>query len=114
MGRGIGVPTANLELHRFKVPLAGVYVVNVLLPSGALKYGVANVGTRPTIGDRTKANLEVHIFDYDANLYGQAINVQFFKHVRDEKKFDSLDELKSTIASDIAYAKSWLTNNATS
>ena len=108
LGRGLGVPTANLELHRFKSPLAGVYIVDVTLADGRRFSGVANVGTRPTIGDRTKANLEVHLLDFAEDIYGKTIEVHFKERLRDEKKFASLDELKSTIYQDIHQARNWL------
>jgi riboflavin kinase/FMN adenylyltransferase len=108
LGRQLGVPTANMHLRRLRAPLAGVYAVEVHGASGApgaapeMKYGVANVGTRPTIGDLTKAILEVHIFDFAADIYQRNITVVFRKKLRDERKFDSLDALKRQIGDDIA------------
>ena len=107
LGRQLGTPTANMHLRRLRAPLAGVYAVEVL---GAVevfgvaaekKYGVANVGTRPTIGDLIKAILEVYIFDFDADIYQRNITVVFRKKLRDEVKFASLDALKQQIQSDV-------------
>ena len=107
LGQTIGTPTANLELCRLRAPLAGVYVVEV---SGACMTGargVANVGVRPTVNDSIKANLEVHLLDREIELYGQHIEVTFRHKLRDEMKFDSVDELKMNIATDIENTRAW-------
>lgn len=107
LGQTIGTPTANLELRRLRAPLAGVYAVEVSGAGldGAL--GVANVGVRPTVDDSIKANLEVHLLDRNIELYGQHIEVCFRHKLRDEKKFDSVDELKLNIARDIENTRAW-------
>ena len=69
--------------------------------------GVANVGVRPTVNDGTLANLEVHLFDFDGDLYGERLSVEFMTKLRDEKKFESLDALKAAIAADQQAARSW-------
>ncbi len=108
LGRELEAPTANLSLKGKKVPLAGVYAVEVSgledLGKGPLAPGVANVGVRPTIsGD--KPLLEVHLFDFDQDIYGRKIRV-FFRHkIRDEINFDSLCILKNQIGLDIIAAK---------
>jgi riboflavin kinase/FMN adenylyltransferase len=107
LGASIGVPTANLQLNRLRAPLAGVYVVEVGGLGGSLRPAVANVGTRPTVGDGIKANLEVHLLDFGQNVYGHTIEVVFRHRIRDERKFASLDELKARIETDIAAARSW-------
>ncbi len=102
LGRTLDVPTANLELRRLRSPLSGVYAVEVRCPElEGVRYGVANVGTRPTVQDSIKAILEVHLFDFSGDLYGRRIEVIFHHKLRDEKKFDSLDELKSNIHRDL-------------
>jgi riboflavin kinase/FMN adenylyltransferase len=101
------VPTANLELRRLRAPLSGVYAVEVLGLGPAPLPGVANVGTRPTVADGTKANLEVHILDFGQNIYRRTIDVVFRKRIRDERRFDSLDALKTQIATDIAAARAF-------
>ncbi len=107
LGQTIGTPTANLELQRLRAPLSGVYVVEVSGAGLQAAAGVANVGTRPTVDDSIKANLEVHLLDREVQLYGQHIEVTFRHKLRDEKKFDSVDELKSSIAADIESTRAW-------
>jgi riboflavin kinase/FMN adenylyltransferase len=102
-GRTLGVPTANMQLHRLQAPLSGVYVAEVTGIGSTALPAVANVGTRPTVGEGFRANLEVHLLDFDAQLYGKTITVSFREKIRDEVKFDSLDELKQQIHQDIAY-----------
>jgi riboflavin kinase / FMN adenylyltransferase len=107
LGRTIGTPTANLELRRLRAPLSGVYAVEVSGAGLHLAMGVANVGVRPTVDDSIKANLEVHLVDRETELYGQHIEVSFRHKLRDEKKFDSVEELKQNIANDIANTRAW-------
>jgi riboflavin kinase/FMN adenylyltransferase len=68
---------------------------------------VANVGVRPTVNDGTLANLEVHLFDFARDIYGERLKVEFMTKLRDEKKFDSLDALKAAIARDQQSARDW-------
>jgi len=107
LGRQLGVPTANVQLLRYRAPLQGVYTVRVYLSDDKVVCGVANVGCRPTVTEVIKPILEVHLFDFSGNLYGQQINVEFCHKVRDEKKFSSVDELKANIDDDIVQAKSF-------
>ena len=107
LGQTIGTPTANLELRRLRAPLAGVYAVEVSGAGLDRALGVANVGVRPTVDDSIKANLEVHLLDRNIELYGQHIEVCFRHKLRDEKKFDSVDDLKLNIASDIENTRAW-------
>jgi riboflavin kinase/FMN adenylyltransferase len=107
LGRSLGFPTANLELHRLRAPLSGVYAVEVTGAGLEKAKGVANVGTRPTVNDSIKANLEVHLLDLNQDLYGQRIEVVFKHKLREEKKFESVDELKENIARDVKNARLW-------
>jgi riboflavin kinase/FMN adenylyltransferase len=111
LGKTIGTPTANLELRRLRAPLSGVYAVEV--SGGGLEraWGVANVGVRPTVDDSIKANLEVHLLEREIELYGQHIEVIFRHKLRDEQKFDSVDELKENIARDIENTRAWFSRN---
>ena len=102
LGRTLDVPTANLHLRRIRSPLAGVYAVEIDGVGDKKHVGVANVGTRPTIGDLTHAILEVHILDFSRDIYRRNITVTFRKKLRDERKFESLGELRQQIHSDIA------------
>ena len=107
LGRTIGSPTANIALKRVKSPLHGVYAVRVSGGGLSDAAGVANVGVRPTVNDGMFANLEVHLFDFEGDLYGKRLNVEFMTKLRDEKKFDSLDALKAAIAADQQAARQW-------
>ncbi len=109
LGRTLGVPTANIHLHRRNTPLKGIYVVEMFgLPVEPLA-GVASIGTRPTVGG-TRILLEVHLFDFDQDIYGKYVHVNFLHKLRDEKRFDSLDELKHRIRQDIADARVFFRN----
>lgn len=100
-GRLLGFPTANLELADYNqaIPLAGVYAVQVL-HSGQRYGGMANIGTNPTFGDVAKPRLETHIFDFNENIYGQEITVQFIARIRGEVKFSSIEALTNQLAQD--------------
>jgi riboflavin kinase/FMN adenylyltransferase len=112
LGRTLGTPTANLELHRLRAPLNGVYAVRVQGAGMNNAAGVANVGTRPTINDSIKANLEVHLLDFDKDIYGKTIEVRFLKKLREEQKFASVEELRQHIALDIEQANAWFSSDA--
>lgn len=102
LGRTLNTPTANVQLHRIRAAMSGVYAVQVCGVSDKPVWGVANVGVRPTLDDGLeKAILEVHLIDFDRNIYGEHIHVFFRQKIRDEQKFSSLDELKLNIATDI-------------
>lgn len=101
LGRTLGSPTANVQLRRIQTAMSGVYAAQVHLRDGRRLNAVANVGTRPTVGDLIKAILEVHILDFKESLYGQNIEVIFRHKIRDEQKFASLEALKNQIHSDI-------------
>ena len=106
LGRTIGVPTANVQLKRYRSPLNGVFAVTIELVDGTLLHGVANVGVRPTVTGDTKPLLEVHIFDFSGDIYGASITVSFCKKLRSEQKFSSIDLLKQQIERDISDARS--------
>lgn len=108
LGRDLGFPTANLQLHRLRAPLSGVYVVRVSGPGLDGVSGVANVGTRPTVDDSIRANLEVHLLEGRPDLYGRHIEVTFLHKLREEQRFPSVDVLREQIAADVAEAHAWL------
>jgi len=112
LGRTIGCPTANMRIGRLRSPMSGVYAVRVAGAGLSNALGVANVGTRPTVSDGTKANLEVHLIDRQVDLYGKRLTVRFVKKVRDEKKFESVDALREAIASDITSVRSEFATSA--
>ena len=104
-GRTIGFPTANLEFGDLVRPKFGVYAVEVRLDGETdWRAGVANTGNRPTVGSED-ARLEVNIFDFDQDIYGQRLDVRFRSFIRDEKKFESFDALKDQIAYDANSAR---------
>ncbi|AUI67071.1 MULTISPECIES: bifunctional riboflavin kinase/FAD synthetase [Glaesserella] len=105
IGRTIGFPTANIMLNRLVTAIQGVYAVQVETADGTFN-GIANVGNRPTING-TKPLLEVHIFNFDRSIYGQAIEVRFLKKIRSEIKFANFDELKSQIERDVIDVKNF-------
>lgn len=107
LGRTIGFPTANIALTGFASPISGVFSVRVQHPLHGSLLGVANVGIRPTV-DGTEKRLEVHLFDFDADIYGDTIDVSFHKKIRDEKKFANVDRLKDQIQLDAALARELL------
>lgn len=107
MGRQWGIPTVNLNLHRLTLPLKGVLAVRLKRSSGQILWGVANLGTRPTV-DGTKNILEVHLFDFDESLYGEIVQVFFKYKLRDEQKFASVEALIQQIHIDIQTAKEWI------
>jgi riboflavin kinase/FMN adenylyltransferase len=102
-GRQLGFPTANVLLKRRVSPLSGVFAVMVKTNHGEFK-GVANIGARPTING-IRQQLEVHIFDFDENVYGQCIEVVVKKKLRPVIKFDSLEALTAQIRQDSEQAK---------
>ncbi|MAK63762.1 MAG: bifunctional riboflavin kinase/FMN adenylyltransferase [Maricaulis sp.] len=104
-GRTIGFPTANIDLGDFVRPAYGVYAVRVRLDGkGDPIEAVANFGKRPTV-DGLSELLEVHLFDFDGDLYGRELEVEFRGFIRPERKFDGLDALKDQIARDAAAAR---------
>jgi riboflavin kinase/FMN adenylyltransferase len=106
-GRGIGFPTANIDLHRRCSPLRGVYAVLVRGLDATPIPGVANVGTRPTVNGKDY-RLEVHLFDFDEEIYGRHLEVEFRLKLRDEKRFASFDALKQQIQLDAQVAREYL------
>ncbi|MFQ1022044.1 bifunctional riboflavin kinase/FAD synthetase [Avibacterium paragallinarum] len=106
LGRTIGFPTANIRLQRQVNPVKGVYAVKAKLPNGAEYEGVANIGRRPTING-VKQLLEVHLFDFKQDIYGQPLQVELCDKIRDEVKFPSFDALKEQIAKDVEVAKGY-------
>ena len=106
-GRKIGFHTANIPIKRIKSAVSGVFAAQVMLENGDQFKGVANVGHRPTVGGTT-TQLEVHLFDFSHDIYGELVKVTFLKKIRDEKKFASFDELKIQIQKDAKSAKDYL------
>lgn len=106
LGRTINTPTANIQLPPHHYALSGVFVVEVDGTFGT-KRGVASFGFNPTVSNNRVQKLEVHLFDFNENIYGQRLNVRFLHKLRDEKKFDSIAELKVQIEQDMKNARHW-------
>ncbi len=106
-GRQIGFPTANIGLHRKASPLHGVFAVRVHGLGGQPLSAVANLGNRPTVGGERRYLLEVHLFDFDRSLYGTHLEVEFCKRLREERRFDSFEQLRQQIERDAREARSF-------
>ncbi|MHA8109242.1 riboflavin biosynthesis protein RibF [Aquirufa sp. A-Brett2-W8] len=108
-GRKIGFPTANMALkadNKF-IPQLGVYLCQVKIDAG-LFFGLTNMGYRPTLNKDDGIHIETHLLDFDGELYGQRIEIQFIEKIRSEKRFDSFEDLKNQIAADLAWARMYL------
>jgi len=101
-GRQLGFPTANVHMRHERPALRGVYAVKL----DGLN-AVANLGVRPTIAGVPKLSLEVHVLDFNQDLYGKHVHVEFLHKIRDEMKFESLDALKAQIANDVKLARNF-------
>lgn len=108
LGRTIGFPTANISTGDAQLPPDGVWVVRAILADGRKVCGVANLGVRPTVQGESRS-LEVHLFDFSSDLYGQQCEVEFEKMLRPEMKFPSLDALRIQIHEDTVAAKKFFT-----
>jgi len=108
-GRLIGFPTANIYLHRKATPVSGVFVVEMFGVGGEPVAGVANVGTRPTV-DGTRTLLEVHLFDFQGDIYGAHVHVDFLHKLRDERRFESFEALKEQILRDAEQARAYFSS----
>ncbi len=105
LGRSIGFPTANLSAHSEQFPPNGVYVAEALLEGKKLR-GVVNLGVRPTVDGGSPARvLELHLFDFDRDIYGTDIEVRFLRYLRPEQKFENLAALRAQIARDVETAR---------
>ena len=113
IGRTIGVPTVNLTAPpHVLVPSHGVYAARVFLPDGTSHPAVTNVGTRPTVNNGTNVTVESWLLDFEGDLYGQTVRVEFHHRLRDEIRFDSLDALKAQIAADAAATRLYFAEHA--
>ncbi len=105
-GHQLGFPTANLHPHNRVIPRNGVYVTGTLI-EGQWRRSVTNVGLRPTFGDATEPSVETFVMNWDGDLYGDVVRIRFLYRLRDERKFSSVDELKSQILRDVGRANSY-------
>jgi riboflavin kinase/FMN adenylyltransferase len=107
LGAKIGYPTANVQLKRLKAPLSGIFVVEVEGLGPMPLPGVASLGVRPTVKERGRPTLEVHLFDFDERIYGKRIAVNFLEKLREEQKFTDLETLTEQIRRDAAAAREY-------
>ena len=115
-GRGIGssrlFPTANIQLPpNVLVPSHGVYVTRVYLPDGTSYAAVTNVGTRPTVNNGADVTVEACLLDFEGDLYGKTLRLEFHSHLRQEVRFDSMDALRAQIAADVESTRAYFRNN---
>jgi riboflavin kinase/FMN adenylyltransferase len=103
-GLKLGFPTANIQPRNRVTPRAGVYVTATLL-AGRWRGSVTNIGTRPTFGEHADSSIETHMIGWSGNLYGDVVRVRFLHRLRNEQKFESIDQLKSQIAHDVLRAR---------
>jgi riboflavin kinase/FMN adenylyltransferase len=110
LGRTLGFPTANLQLAEPSklVPARGVYAVLATTADGDVQQGMLNIGVRPTVGGDLAQTIEVHLLDFSGDLYDQPLTLQLVARLRDEQKFNGLDELKDQLAKDADAARQHL------
>jgi len=106
LGRKLGFPTANVLLKRLRAPLAGIYAVK-LYGLGETLHGAASLGLRPTVSDALRPTLEVHLFDFQREIYGAHVQVEFCHKLRDEQKYPDLEQLRAQIALDVQEARTY-------
>ena len=108
LGKSLGFPTANVNLNRCLTPVDGIFAARISGLGEGLLDGVASVGTRPTVGG-VKPLLEVFIFDYDRDIYGEYITVHFIERLREERKYSDIDSMVKQIHKDVVDARAALT-----
>jgi riboflavin kinase / FMN adenylyltransferase len=104
LGKKLGFPTANLSAHNEQFPPNGVYFAQAML-NGVIYPGVVNLGYRPTVSSEKDRVLEIHLFDFDRDIYGSDLEVRFVRYLRPEKKFESVEALAHQIALDVKQAR---------
>jgi riboflavin kinase / FMN adenylyltransferase len=104
LGRKLGIPTANVPLGEYVVPKLGVYATRTRLKDGRKLGGVANIGVNPTTGE-VEPRLEVWLFDFDEDIYGETIETDLIGFIRPEEKFDTIEAMLNVIADDAAQAR---------
>ncbi len=112
LGRTFGFPTANLGLKNLSSPLSGIYLVRVVGDEIDERYGLASIGSRPTIELNGSIKVEIFILDFDGDLYGKKITVTVLSKLRDEKQFASVDEMITAMKMDEARARKLIAEGA--
>ena len=108
LGASLGFPTLNLRIEHAHPALRGIFAVRVHGLAEHAVPGVASIGLRPTVESAGRWLLEVHLFDFAEAVYGKLVRVEFVKKLRDEQKYDTLDELSAAIGGDAAQARAYL------
>jgi riboflavin kinase/FMN adenylyltransferase len=98
-GREIGYPTANMDTDNELVPPYGVYATTMTI-DGIVHAGLTNIGVRPTFNDDPRMTIETHVLNYDEDLYGRTVRLGFVQRLRDERRFEDVDALRSQIDAD--------------
>lgn len=111
-GRKLGCPTANVLMKHNRPPLAGIYAVEVHGIAAHALHGVASLGVRPTVASDARPSLEVHLLDFDGNLYGRHLVVDFLHKFRDEEKYADVETLRRQIAIDVENTRAFFSNRA--
>lgn len=110
LGRKLGFPTANIHMNSLEGIESGVWLVTVKCREANL-WGVANIGHRPSVNTSEMPIAEIHILDFNEDIYGEKLEVQLIKKIRDEKRFESVDVLREAITNDISSAISFISVN---
>lgn len=112
LGTKLGAPTINMDFpDGVIVPRHGVYAAKVFLEDGSSHIAVSNIGVRPTVSDGKRVNVESHLLEFSGNLYGRQARVEFYKFLRNEKKFDNYEELSKQIRVDADVARTYFRQN---
>jgi riboflavin kinase / FMN adenylyltransferase len=111
LGREIGFPTANIALKRKSAPFTGIYAVKLHGIESVSLPAVASLGVRPTVMAGAEPVLEVHVFDFNADIYGRRVKVEFLHKLRDEEKYPDLETLRRQIERDAEHARQYLKSN---
>src|SRR5467141_3895056 len=109
-GATLGFPTANIQPQNRVIPRTGVYVTAALI-DGQWRRSVTNIGIKPTFGEHNEATVETYVMNWSGDLYGDVVRVRFLHRLRSEKKFGSIDELKSQIEHDVTRASNYFEHN---
>jgi riboflavin kinase/FMN adenylyltransferase len=107
LGKKIGYSTANIQLKHNRPPLSGIFVVQVHAEGLGVLQGVASLGVRPTVKHDAKPVLEVHLFEFEQQIYGKHLRMEFLQKLRDEEKYPDVETLTRHIALDVEHAKKW-------
>ena len=104
LGRTVGMPTANLRMTEGSLPEAGVYATRICV-DGAWFLSVTNIGTRPSVDSDACVTVEVHILDFERNIYGKSVTLEVHEFLRPIQKFESLEEVQQQVTKDILQAR---------